>query len=102
MRSRTTHEVGADGFGYEVDGEDEDERCKLADVVELANVGGENVENFPTGSLPHHVRLQVQNLIRPKYKNTRYPMLSTLCESVQICTDPDSYSRICPKLTIQK
>ena len=30
------------------------------------------------------------------------PMLSTPCESVQICTDPDRYSRIFRKLTSQK
>ena len=30
------------------------------------------------------------------------PMLSTPCESVQICTDPDRYSRICQKLSSQK
>ena len=29
-------------------------------------------------------------------------MLSTPCESVQICTDPDRYSRIFRKLTSQK
>ena len=29
-------------------------------------------------------------------------MLSTPCESVQICTDPDRYSRIRRKLTYQK
>ena len=27
------------------------------------------------------------------------PMLSPPCESVQICTDPDRYSRICRKLS---
>ena len=30
------------------------------------------------------------------------PMLSTPCESVQICTDPDRYSRIFRKLASQK
>ena len=29
-------------------------------------------------------------------------MLSTPCESVQICTDPDRYSRICRKLISHK
>ena len=31
-----------------------------------------------------------------------YPMLSTHCESVQICTDPDRNSRIFCELTSQK
>ena len=30
------------------------------------------------------------------------PMLSTPRESVQICTDPDRYSRICRKLSLRK
>ena len=34
--------------------------------------------------------------------NEEVPMLSTPCESVQICTDPDRYSRIFRKLTIQQ
>ena len=38
----------------------------------------------------------------PIQKTQRMPMLSTPCESVQICTDPDRYSRIFRKLTSQK
>ena len=34
--------------------------------------------------------------------NILIPMLSTPCESVQICTDPDRYSRICRKLIRHK
>ena len=30
------------------------------------------------------------------------PMLSTTCKTVQICTDPDRFSRICQKLTSDK
>ena len=32
----------------------------------------------------------------------RYPMLSPPCESVQICTDPDRYPRICWELISRK
>ena len=33
---------------------------------------------------------------------TKFPMLSTPCESEQICTDPDRYSRIVRKLNSHK
>ena len=47
----------------------------------------------------HYV--DIDYFIGPKFqrKPCRHPMLSTPCESVQICTDPDRYSRICRKLT---
>ena len=63
----------------------------------------------PSYGLPEH-GTSIESYIQPDRNEQFYfsrisqtrPMLSTPCESVQICTDPDRYSRICRKITSEK